>query len=158
MGNFHRTDWGGILETGLATSILAVTSGFVVIFTGKLSDEVRNSELIVVLGFFLLGVSFLLYNFVNSLAFLAVVQVIGGIAMAIYDPAYDALYSKHLRKHAAGREWGTWEAMSYFSQAFGAGFGALVAALFGFNVLFITMALLCFTSAVYIFFLPRRVL
>lgn len=155
---FVENKGGGILETGLASSVLAITAGFVVILTGKISDEVKNNELVVVLGYFILAIGFVLYNFVDSLLFLAAVQIIVGIGVAIYNPAFDALYSKHLKKHAMGREWGTWEGMAYFSEAFGAGIGAVIAATLGFNVLFVVMAILCLMSAVYIYFLPRKVL
>lgn len=149
---------GGILETGIISSILAVTAGIVVIITGKISDEVKNDELIVVLGYFILAIGFVLYIFVDSLVFLAMVQIVVGVGVAIYNPAFDAVYSKHLKKHAMGREWGTWEGMAYFSEAVGAGVGAIIAATLGFDILFAVMAALCLVSAIYIFFLPRRIL
>ncbi len=149
---------GHILETGLAVSMLAVTAGIVAIFSGKLSDEVKNDELIVALGYFIIGVGFVLYNFVNNIWLLGFVQIIIGAGIAIYNPAFDSVYSKHLEKHAAGREWGAWESIYYFSQAIGAASGAAIAAFLGFNVLFIAMAVLCFSSALYIYFLPRKVL
>lgn len=149
---------GGILETGLATSVLAVTAGIVVILTGKISDEVKHDELIVAFGYAVMGVGFILYNFVDSVWFLAAVQIVVGAGIAIYEPAFDSVYSKHLQKHAAGREWGAWESINYFSQAIGAALGAAIAAFLNFNVLFIIMAILCFVSALYIYFLPRRAL
>lgn len=149
---------GGILESGLATSVFAVTAGIVVILTGKISDEVKHDELIVALGYLIIGVGFLMYLFVNSVWFLAVVQIVIGVGFAIYEPAFDSVYSKHLQKHAAGREWGAWEGINYFSHAIGAALGAVIAASLGFNALFVFMAALCFGSAIYIYFLPRRVL
>ena len=71
---------------------------------------------------------------------------------------FDAIYSKHLDKHKAGREWGAWESMNYFTTAFGAIMGGLLVTGFGFNIMFVAMAILCFFSAAYIYLLPRKVL
>lgn len=105
-----------------------------------------------------MGTGFVLYNFVDNVTFLIVVQIIVGIGCAIYEPAFDKVYSRHLKRGAVGREWGAWEGMNYFSQAIGAALGAVIAASLGFNALFVIMALLCFSSAIYIYFLPRKLL
>ena len=86
------------------------------------------------------------------------VQILTGFAEAFYSPAFDALYSKHITKKKAGREWGAWESINYFSIAIGAAIGGLIASNFGFNAIFIIMSALCFISATYIFHLHRNVL
>ncbi len=149
---------GDILEVGLAVSTLAITAGIVVIFTGKISDQVKDDELIIAVGYLIIGAGFILYNFVSNVWFLAVVQIIIGIGIAIYEPAFDSVYSKHLKSKSEGREWGAWESVNYFCQAIGAALGAVIATAFGFNALFIMMAALCIVSALYIFIIPRKVL
>ncbi len=103
-------------------------------------------------------VGFLSYIFVDLILSLFVVQVVIGLGEAIYVPAFDAIYSKHLDGHKSGKAWGAWEAVNYFTTAFGAITGGLLVTFFGFNIMFVIMALLCFISAVYIFRLPRRIL
>jgi MFS family permease len=53
-----------------------------------------------------MGIGFILYIFVNSIWFLFGVQVLIGFAEAFCSPAFDAVYSKHITKKRAGREWG----------------------------------------------------
>ncbi len=86
------------------------------------------------------------------------VEVIFGLPGGAILPTFDALYSRHLNPHRAGRQWGAWEAVRYFSLAIGAAIGGFIVVQFGFNMLFLTMALLCFASALYIFRLPSQIL
>ena len=65
---------------------------------------------------------------------------------------------EHIDKKKAGRIWGAWEAMDYFSIAMGALIGSIVVTYIGFYLLFIMMAVLCFFSAIYIYLIPRKVL
>jgi len=105
-----------------------------------------------------MGVGFLMYIFVNSIYFLFLVQIIIGISEAIYSPAFDSLYSKHLEKRKIGRQWGAWETMNYFSIAIGSGIGGLIANNFGFNALFIIMGLFCLFGSVVVYFTPKKIL
>jgi len=149
---------GDLLDASYAFGIFALAAGVTTLFSGKYSDKMKENELIVMFGYGIMGVGFLSYIFVDSILSLFVVQVVIGLGEAIYAPAFDAIYSKHLDGHKSGKTWGAWEAVNYFTTAFGAITGGLLVTFFGFNIMFVIMALLCFVSAVYIFRLPRRVL
>jgi len=149
---------GSLLDASLTGSIFALAAGITTLVAGKYADKVKRDELIVAAGYAIIGIGFLLYTTVNSVMYLFLVQILIGFAEAFYSPAFDALYSKHITPKKAGREWGTWEAMNYFSLFFGAVAGGLIVTKFGFNTLFIAMAVLCFASALYIYHLPKRVL
>ena len=68
------------------------------------------------------------------------------------------MYSEYITKKNAGKPWGTWKAMNYFTAAIGAMTGGYIAFIFGFHTLFILMGALCFASAIYIYFLPDNAL
>ena len=142
----------------LAGGIFALAAGITTLIAGRYADKTKKDEYVVILGYLTMGVGFFLYIFVNSIWFLFFVQVLTGFGEAIYSPAFDALYSKHLARTKAGREWGAWEATSYFTTAVGAVIGGLIVTGFGFNAIFIIMSLLCLLSALYIYHLPKRVL
>ena len=149
---------GSLFDASLTIAIFAFVAGVVTLISGKYTDKIKEKELIVVFGYAVMGVGFFLYIFVNSIWTLFAVQVLIGFAGAIYAPAFDALYSKHIKAYEAGRVWGTWEAMDYFSISIGAIIGSLIVYYWGFEMLFILMAAFCFSSALYIYFLPRKVL
>jgi len=149
---------GDLMDASIAGGIFALVAGLTTLVSGKYSDRIKENELIIVLGYSIMGLGFLLYFWVNSIIFLFIVQAIIGLGGAIYSPAFDAVYSKHLNKHRLGTQWGAWESMNYFTAAVGAILGGGLVTLFGFKTLFIIMALLCFSSALYIYHLKRKVL
>jgi len=149
---------GDLLDASLTGAFFALAAGITTLLAGKLADKNKRDEWVVAFGYLVIGIGFFLYMFVNSIWFLFGVQILIGFAEAFYSPAFDALYSKHITKRKAGREWGAWEAMNYFSIAIGAVIGGFIASTFGFNAIFALMSALCIVSAIYIFHLRKRVL
>lgn len=149
---------GNLMDASLAGAAFALAAGVTVLISGKYADKIKENELIIVFGYTVIGIGFLLYMFVKSIWFLLIVQVIIGLGEAIYSPAFDAVYTKHLRGGGYGSQWSFWYAMSYIVTAVGAIIGGLLVTFLGFYVVFLILALLCFTSAIYIYLLPRKVL
>ena len=149
---------GDLLDASYAFGAYAFAAGITTLISGKYADRIKENELIVVFGYAIMGVAFFGYIFVNSIWSLLLVQVLIGLGEAIYSPAFDAVYSKHLDGHKSGREWGAWESINYFTTTFGAVAGGFLVTFFGFNTMFVVMGLLCFFGAGYIWQLPRRIL
>lgn len=149
---------GDLMDAGISGGIFSLVAGITVLVSGKFADRLKEPELVVVIGYIIMAFGFLSYLLVNSTISLFIVQAIIGFGDAIYNPPFDALYSRHLDPGKSGSQWGTWEAMSYFTVSIGAVIGGIIAKNFGFTPLFIIMAFLCLASAIYIYFLPRRVL
>lgn len=97
---------GNLLDASLAGSLFALAAGITTFISGKYSDKIKENELIVVGGYLIMGIGFLLYIFINSVFQLLLVQVLIGFGEAIYSPAFDAVYSKHLDGHKSGSQWG----------------------------------------------------
>jgi len=146
---------GGLFEAAATTGIFALTSGVVSLWMGRLTDRVREQEYIVMLGYLLSGIGFAMYLFVHSVWSLFLVQILIGVAAAVYSPAFDALLSKHTPKDHPGTSWGTWESIDSFSQGIGAFVGGAIASLLGFQPLFVILACMCLITALYIYALPR---
>jgi len=149
---------GDLMDAGFAVALYALAGGITTIVSGRYSDKIKENELIVVAGYLIMAGGFLAYVFIDSVLQLFIVQMVIGLGEAIYAPAFDALYSKHLDGKRSGSQWGAWESTNYFTAAIGAAVGGFVAAQFGFNRLFILMAALSLASAIYIYLLPRKVL
>lgn len=149
---------GSLLDASLTGGFFALAAGITTLLAGKFADKNKRDELIVASGYLIMGLGFLLYIFVNSIWFLFGVQILIGFAEAFYSPAFDSLYSKHVTKKKAGTEWGAWESINYFSIAIGAAIGGIIVSNFGFTPIFITMSVLCFISAIYIFHLHKKIL
>lgn len=149
---------GDLLDAGLTGGIFALAAGTTTLIAGRYADKIKRSKIIMVIGYLFISGGFFLYTAVNSIWFLFIVQIIIGFGEAIYSPVFDALYSKHITKTKAGREWGTWEAMNYFTIAIGAAVGALIVTVFSFNVLFVIMGLLALGSCLWVYLIPKKAL
>lgn len=146
---------GSLLDAGLTAGVFALAAGITTLAAGRYADKIKNREIIVVFGYVVMGIGFLSYTAVDSIWALFLVQVIIGFGEAVYAPSFDTLYSKHLSKDKPSTAWAVWESTYYFTTAAGAVIGAFIAYSFGFPVLFIIMAVMCFLSALYIYILPR---
>lgn len=149
---------GDLLDAGAAASIFAIAAGSTTLFSGKIADSIKETEIMVIAGYVIMAIGFIGFTLVQDMWSLLLVQAIIGFGEAIYSPAYDKLYADHSDKSEEGLEWGAWEAMNYFTYAGGALLGGVVATYLGFNVLFTAMSILCMISAVYLLLLPREVL
>ena len=149
---------GDILDAGLTAAGLAFGSAFAALVAGKYADGLREKKSLLVLSHAVVGAGFLLFITVHNVWYLAAIQVVIGLVRALADPAFDALYSKHLDRNEEAAEWGTWEAIAYAAGGVGAILGGLIVHFSSFKALFITMGVLCLLSALYINRIPRRVL
>lgn len=155
---FVKDIGGDLLDASYAYAIYALAAGLITLKSGKIADKMKESEMVMVWGYLIIAAGYFGYVLVNSVLSLLVVQAIIGFGEAIYSPAWDAIYSKHLDGHRSGTSWAAWESINYFTLAFGAIAGGTLAAFFGFPAMFITMGILCLISAVFIWKLPRKVL
>lgn len=149
---------GDILFASGAFSVYALVSALAIFIISKFEDKIKELELMVSFGYFVMALGFLSYIFVKIPLHLFMAQAIIGLGEAFYKPAFDGVYSNHLNKNKRASQWGKWEAIYYLAVALGALLGGFIAKFLGFNALFVIMSLLCFLSSVYIYFLPRRVL
>jgi len=149
---------GSLLDASFAGALFALTAAITTFVSGKYVDKVKENELIVVAGYLIMAAAFFSYLLVGSVIELFLVQIVIGFGEAIYSPAFDAVYSKHLDGRKSGKQWGAWESMNYLTAAIGAAIGGFIVTWFGFEAVFMVMAGLCFTSALYIYKLPREVL
>lgn len=149
---------GSLLDASLTSAIFAFAAGLTTLSAGRYIDKIKRPHFIVIFGYLVMGLSFILYMFVNTIWALFSVQILIGFAEAISYPAFDAVYSKHLTRGKIGTEWGAWESVNFFSAAIGATIGGFIATIFGFNGLFTIMAGLCFLSAIYMLYFTKNCL
>jgi predicted MFS family arabinose efflux permease len=149
---------GGLLDASGAFALYSLSASITAMIVGRVTDRAKEDELVVVLGYAVMAVSFVGYVFVSQMWQFFLVQIIAGIGHAIQAPSFDAVYSKHIGKGHSGTVWGAWEGMNYMTMSLGAIIGGFVASQFGFDAMFLLMTVLVLFSALYVYFLPRKVL
>ena len=88
---------GSIMDIGYSWALFSIFAGILMIVMGKI-EEKRNKINAAIIGYILKIACFIGYIFVQSPMHLFIVQIFLGISSAITSPAYDALYSRALRK------------------------------------------------------------
>lgn len=149
---------GDLLDASFAAAAFSLAAGLTTIISGKYSDRIKNSSLLIVIGYSVMTVGFLLHVFVASVWTLLIAQLIIGFGEAIYSPAFNAVYSRHIEKKKEASQWSIWEATYHLSVAVGAVIGGVIVTKLGFNALFIIMTFLSAASAIYIFSVPKDTL
>lgn len=140
-----------LFEASMAMGIFAIVAGITTYIFGKISDS-HDPKKIMILGYFLMGLAFLLYNFTSSLYGIYCLQILMGLGEAIYSPAFDKTYTESMPKNKIGSTWGLWELSNYFAQAIGALIGGLISEYLGFNAIFITISTMCFVSCIWVYY------
>ncbi|MFZ6036167.1 MAG: MFS transporter [Patescibacteria group bacterium] len=155
---FVKDVGGDLLDASLAGAVFAASAGVTAYVSGRFADRMKRGEFVIVAGYLMMGVGYLVLTQASSIGHLLFAQVVIGIGEAVYSPAFDGVYSRHLTKHAQGSEWGRWEMMNYFTIAGGALVGGIIVTLTSFDTIFVVMALLCIGSASYIVSLRKHIL
>lgn len=149
---------GDLMDASLSGGFFAFAAGITTLVAGKFSDKIKENELIIVFAYALMGLGFLLMTQVQTIGALFAVQALIGFAGATYAPAFDAIYSKNLKRGHAGQCWGAYASVDYFTTGIGAILGGVVVFYFSFDTMFLLMSVICFFGAGYIYFLPRKIL
>ncbi|MFA6365302.1 MAG: MFS transporter [Candidatus Paceibacterota bacterium] len=100
------------------------------------------------------AMSFLLVKTVNGLFFVSFLQ---GIAFAFYTPSWSGIFSRHLDKEHYAYEWSLDSTTIGIAYGITALLGGVIAQYFGFQAVYISVALLSFSSAILLFSVPDLV-
>lgn len=138
---------GDLLDASSAFALFMLTAGIVVLVLAFWEDKSKHLRKFVIAGYGIHVLGSAMYLLVDSPLMLFIVQAVLGIAVALKDPAYDALFSLSERKHLA-LAWGEWESVDYITLGLGALLGGFIANTFGFGVLLFCMFL--FSTAAFI--------
>lgn len=130
---------GDIVTAGTAISIYTGAVGILILVFGSIEDRL-NKKKVFILGRAINVIGIVGYLFVTSPLHLYIVQAILGIAIAMMNPTFEALYSRGLRKGHEAFEWSRWEGTINIVLAIAATSGSLIAAILGFQALFMFMA------------------
>ena len=149
---------GDILAAAFAVTIYSIVYGGLVILLGRVTDKMKESEYLIIAGFFLASLGYVGYIFAQNPFHIFILEIVFGVAQALNTPAFDALYQKHMDTSKPASEWGQWEGLYYITEGITAFVGGVIANYIGFFYLFIIMAAISLLTGIYLLLLPRKVL
>ncbi|OGY89638.1 MAG: MFS transporter [Candidatus Komeilibacteria bacterium RIFCSPLOWO2_01_FULL_45_10] len=129
---------GNILDIAWAWAAYLVSTGVFVIVVGNISDKF-SKEKIVVLGFGLNAVLTFCYLLISSPAQLLMLQIGLGLAVALANPTWYALYAQYSPHKAAGYHWGLADGEARILAGLAVILGGLIVEFISFQALFILM-------------------
>lgn len=155
---FVESIGGNISFIGLSWALYAIVAGILMLFFSRLELRVKEQELLLSLGYFLMSAAFLSYAFMDNIPQLIMTQVLLGIAVAVVTPVMDSLYTAHTTREEAIAQWGGRDGFS----AIASGVAALIAGVliqgFGYSTIFMLMAVIMAFLGIYVWRLPREAL
>jgi hypothetical protein len=130
---------GDILAAGSAYAAYSFAAAGMIFVISRWEDHVKHKEKLVMIGHMVGAAGIFGYLLVANTIQLFAVQIVLGLSQAIGDPAFDGIYSKNLDKGRFASEWGLYDSMDYLVTGVSAVVGGLIATVFGFQTLFLTM-------------------
>lgn len=149
---------GSIAFAGLSWAIFSIVSGVLIFLFSNWQMKVKEPELLIALGYILRGGVFMSYVFMTSIPQLIITQIFWGVAVALGTPAFDSVYSNHTTKENSIVEWGRWEGIAAIVTGVAALVGGIFIQTFGYETIFIIMAVISFGLGFYVWKLPREIL
>lgn len=148
----------GVIAITLSWTAFLVSSTIFTYIVSRLGDRVKEKEYLLMAGFLIRAVAWVLYIFVGSLEMLIAIQVLLGLGEALGSPAYNALMATHIDKGRGVKEYS--ETMIIFNliSALATLAGGFIVVEFGFTPLFLTMSALALVSFFGILLKPRNLI
>ncbi|MFH1332200.1 MAG: MFS transporter [archaeon] len=138
---------GNILDVGIAYFIFLVCMATFELPMGKLADK-YGRKWFLAFAYFLAGLTFLGYIFVENIYHIFFLQVLYGATLAIGDPAWDAWFSRSLDRSKESFEWALFHMSTGYAEAISALIGGAIGYFIGFKTLFVISAGLAIVSGI----------
>jgi MFS family permease len=136
---------GSLAVVGIAQTIYLITKSLGQIPVARIIDKIKgelDDYWVMFIGTIFISLVPIAYLFVGSVFSLYVVQFVYGLALAATYPTWMAIFTRHIDKHKEGFEWGVYLTLTDLSGALTAGLGGWLAEKYGFEPLFVLVAIL----------------
>ena len=140
---------GSVMELSWVYALFMGVTGVGVLVVGRYADRI-GLEVLCVAGFALSALATYGYLLVDTIWSLLVVQLVSGIAIALSEPTWYALYDKHSGDDSKdGYIWGLASGLGYILRALGMLLGGWLVSQYSFDALFFFMGTVLAFSALY---------
>ena len=146
---FAQRIGGNILDVTWAWGVYLVTMGVGIIIVGHISNRVSKLHLLVT-GYLLATICTFGYLLVHSSEMLFIVQGGLGVATALANPTYLALFARYSAGAGEGSAWGWADGRDKIAIGLAVFAGGFIVNRAGFEVLFIAMGIMQFAATLYL--------
>lgn len=150
---------GSVALAGLASTVYFVTKSIIQLPVARFID-VRRGEWddwkVMVLGSLVISLSAFLYIFVKYPWQVMAVQILYGVGGALSYPSWLAIFTRHIDSHEEGFEWSLYYTATDLGAALTAAIGGLLAASFGYKLVFVVVGVLSLAGTVFLAGITRE--
>jgi predicted MFS family arabinose efflux permease len=147
-----------ILSVSFSWFLFLISTTFFTYIISKFGDRVKEKEYLIIAGFLVRALAWILYIFTTNIFVFLFIQIILGFGEALGSPAFDAIFAKHLEKGLEIKEYSNWKIISNFTYALATITGGIIVYYINFQFLFLIMVILAIISSIIIFIQPRKLL
>lgn len=150
-----------IYVNAIDTNILAITWSTVANISAdtifafiipKVVDRRQNIKELLLLGYLTRAVAFSLFIFARNIESIILLQVLIGIGQGLGMPAFDTIFAEHLETGEHIADYSEWHLISNVVMVAGTFIGGFIVKYYGFDIIFVLMALLSLVSFFGIYF------
>lgn len=150
-----------VTTVGLAAAVYWILKAVIQMPIGLYLDRNEGEKddfYTLLVGLVLASITAFLFVFIDKIWQLFVLQTFHAVAFALYTPAWNAIFTRHLDKNRYAFDWSLDSTIVALAAGATGALGGWAAQNFGFDAIFIGAALLTMVAAIVIFLLPDIVL
>ncbi len=147
-----------VLIISFSWAVFLISSTLFTFIISKFGDKVKEKEYLLMAGFLIRAIAWIMYIFVGNIFFLIFIQILLGVGDALGTPAFNSLMAEHLDRHQHIKEYSDMNIIFNLCSALATVLGGALVAYLGFQYLFVFMAALAMVSFFGILLKPRRLL
>lgn len=148
----------GALAASLSWAVYLISATVTTFVIGLFGDEIKETEYLLVAGYFFRSVCWASFIFVPNWTWLLIAQVGIGIGDGLGTPAFDTLMASHLDKGKHMSDYANWKLISNLVLALGTVAGGYIVNSYGFAPLFALMSALAALAGFGVLMKPRKLL
>jgi len=155
----EQVEGGSVALAGLASTTYFLVKSIFQIPIARIID-IRRGEWddykVMIAGSLIITTSAFLYTMVSLPWHVIAIQVLYGFGGALTYPSWLAIFTRHVDRQEMGFEWSLYYTATDLGAAFTAGLGGLLAATFGYNLVFLIVGVLSLLGTLFLAGITRE--
>jgi MFS family permease len=148
----------GVTAVSISWAAFLVSTSIFTYIVSINGDRIKEKEYLLLTGYIIRILSWILLIFVHNLTALVLVQVLLGLGESLGTPSFNALFADHLDKNKHIKEYSNWALIANLSSAAGILIGGVIVNNLDFKALFFFMSALSFVAFMGVLLKPRKLL
>ncbi|MHC1707250.1 MAG: MFS transporter [Bacteroidales bacterium] len=148
----------GVTAVSVSWAAFLISTFVFTYIVARKGDAVNEKRYLLLAGYIIRIVSWVLLIFVHNLTALVFVQILLGLGESVGTPAFNAIFAEHLDRSKYIKDYSNWSLIANISSAAGILAGGIIVNKYGFEALFLLMSALSLIAFFGILMKPGKLL